>query len=74
MLDKSVEDVFEDDMFDDEQHEDLEEPISALKNGYPKSNLITFKPITIVGCMVRSKKQFPDCWFGKFKVVDCHEV
>ena len=70
MLDKSVEDVFEDDMFDDEQHENLEEPISALKNGYPKSNLITFKPITIVGCMVRSKKHFPACSLLTFRSVE----
>ena len=28
----------------------------------PDSNEITIKPVVVEGCMVRSKRHFPDCW------------
>ena len=62
--------VSEDDMFDDEQPEDLEEPNPAMKKGYPESSSITFKPILVEGRMLRPKKRFPACNLLTFRRVD----
>jgi len=39
----------------------------VLKNSYPSSNLLTFKPIVTEGRMVCAKRVFPSCNLQSFR-------